>query len=248
MSRVIVVSCNYNGNKFVKKCVTSVFRQTLQPDFHYFIDDISSDGCLDYVYETKKELNIDYLNVVKNKQKKYKIRNLFELINSDLIQDDDIIINLDGDDWLFNEHVIKEIKETYDNKDIDYLYSNFVFSHNYYLGISKEISSDNWCPYRNSWITSHISTFKAKNFRNIKKENFLDSEGNWFKMGCDQAYILPILYNIKKEYKNYNKVGFLNKPLYVYNHLENPSKPRDGKLGRIAHDAVTVIRKRGYLQ
>ena len=248
MSRVIVVSCNYNGNKFVKKCLTSVFRQTLQPAFHYFIDDISSDGCLDYVYETKKELNIDYLNVVKNKQKKYKIRNLFELINSDLIQDDDIIINIDGDDWLFNEHVIKEIKETYDNEDIEYLYSNFVFSHNYYLGISNDIPDKNWCPYNCSWITSHISTFKAKNFKEIKKENFLDENGNWFKMGCDQAYILPILYNIKQKYKNYDKVKFLNKPMYVYNHVDNPSKPRDGTLGKIANDAVKVIRKRGFLQ
>ena len=247
MSRVIVVSCNYNGNKFVRNCIESVYNQTLQPDFHYFIDDISDDGCLEYAYDTKEKLNIDYLNIIENNEKKYKIRNLFELLNSDLIHDNDIIINLDGDDWLFDNSVIEQIKSEYDNNDIDYLYSNFVFSHNYYLGISNSIPDKNWCPYRCPWITSHISTFKASSFKEIKKENFLDEDGNWFRMGCDQAYILPILYNIKQKYNSYDKVKFLNKPMYVYNHIDNPSKPRDGTLGKIAHDSVTIIRKRGFL-
>jgi hypothetical protein len=115
------------------------------------------------------------------------------------------------------------------------------------LGCSKQIPDNDWNPYNDEWITSHLSTFRVKCFRTINPENFLDENGNWFEMGCDQAYILPIIYNSKQTHGSYEKVGFIDFPCYVYQHSENPLRKRDGKLGKKAHKAVTTIRNRGIV-
>ena len=128
------------------------------------------------------------------------------------------------------------------------MYSNFVFSHNLQPGISRRIPSDQWDPYNDNWITSHISTFKAAEFKKINYKNFVDNEGNWFKMGCDQAYVLPILENIKRTGSLTSDVYFNDEIMYIYHHTGNPSKPRDGTLGRIALDAVQTIRERRYVK
>jgi len=244
MENIVVVSCNYNGNIFVKNNILSVFNQTLKPKTHYFIDDLSTDGCYNIAEKTINDNSIDYIDLIKNKEKKYKIKNLYDLIH-DKVNDEDIIVIVDGDDWLLNEFVLEKIYNSYDKFKCDYLYSNFVYSHNGHLGICKEIPDKDWEPYESQWITSHISTFKAKKFKEISYKNFLDKSGKWFEMGCDQAYVLPILENIRNKGNLLKDVVFLNEPLYVYHHTGNPSKPRGGSLGIKAHNAVTTIRQRG---
>lgn len=246
MSNIVVLSCNYNGNIFVKNNIVSVFNQTLKPKKHYFIDDISTDGCDKLVDKTIKEYNIDNIEFIRNKQKKYKIKNLYNIIH-EKVDDDDIVVIVDGDDWLYNENVLLKINEAYRLNNCKYCYSNFIFSHNNKLGISRKINNKNWSPYKDAWITSHISTFKASEFKKIKKENFIDNNNKWFEMGCDQAYILPILENIRINGCLEKDVFFINEPLYVYHHTGNPSKPRDGSLGLKAHNAVSLIRKRGLI-
>ncbi len=70
-------------------------------------------------------------------------------------------------------------------------------------------------------------------------------------MGCDQAYVLPILHQIYRETGSYDTVKFIDEPLYVYQFTENPNKPRDNNDGGMrmdAHNSVTFIKQRGYLK
>ena len=70
-------------------------------------------------------------------------------------------------------------------------------------------------------------------------------------MGCDQAYVLPILKQILLEKEGINKIKFIDEPLYVYQFTENPNKPRnqnDGGMRLDAHDSVTFIKNRGYVK
>lgn len=247
MSDIVVISCNYNGNIFVKNNILSIFNQTLKPKKHYFIDDLSIDGCDLLAQKIIKENCIDNIDFIRNKQKKYKIKNLYDIIH-EKVDDDDIVIIVDGDDWLYNKNVLLNISEMYKKYNCTYLYSNFVFSHNNMLGICKKIPREDWNPYKNQWITSHISTFKAKSFKSINNRNFVDNENNWFEMGCDQAYILPILENIRRKGNLLKDVCFIDEPCYTYHHTGNPSKPRDGLLGLKAHKAVKLIRERGFYE
>ena len=227
MSNIVVISCNYNGDIFVRKNILSVFNQTYKPKKHYFIDDISTDGCVEIAKKTILYNKIDNIKLIENKEKFYKIRNLYNIIHNE-IDDNDIIVILDGDDWLVNNSVLEKINCIYKQNNCKYMYSNFVFSHNFHPGISRKIPSNLWNPYISRWITSHISTFKASEFKKINYKNFVDNNENWFEMGCDQAYVLPILENIRNNGKLSSDVFFTSDIMYVYNFIENPSKQRNG--------------------
>ena len=43
MNKIHVISAGRNAGKFITYCIDSVQRQTLQPDSHTVIDDISDD-------------------------------------------------------------------------------------------------------------------------------------------------------------------------------------------------------------
>lgn len=254
-----VISTSFNSNIFAINNILSVHKQKMQPSTHYYIDDVSTDNSVHILNEFKKtgeykKVVNDYnIKIVINEKRNYKIKNLFNLIkDKEIYDDDDIICILDGDDWLSNENALLEIYENYKSKDLDYLYTNWMYSHNGEIGISQKIPDNNWDPYKDKWITSAMSTFRVRSFREINEENFKNEFGEWFTMACDQAYVLPILSLSRERNGNYSKIGFVDKPHYIYQFLQNKNKPRNNqsgmKMAKDAHDASQVIRKRGLIK
>ena len=258
MNRIHVISTSFNSNKFALNNIISVASQSLIPKSHTYIDDMSNDNSVETLkgfMATESYLKIckKYdLKITINKERKFKIKNLFELLHDqNKFDDNDIICILDGDDWLSNGDALKEVHEAHLRENLDYLYTNWMYSHTGELGISRKIPNNEWCPYSSPWITSAMSTFRVSCFREIDESNFKDSSDKFFTMGCDQAYILPILEMSRRKNKGYSKVGFINKPHYIYQFLENENKPRHGtegnKIAVEAHNASIIIRKRGLL-
>jgi len=262
MSKLRVFSASYNSHKFSVNCIESVARQTVVPHEHFYIDDCSKDDTVDHIKENSERLfslidNRDYKASIKirgNKEgvyQKYKLLNLYEYVTE--CEPDDIICILDGDDWLSSEDALEKVLKAYEDPSIKYAYTNWLFSHNGEIGISKHIPSNNWNPYENPWVTSAMSTFKVSEFLKIPIANFLRWDYKWFRMGCDQAYILPILYQLWKENGNYDAVKFIDEPLYTYQFTENPNKLRNDKTEEStdmrvdAYNSVEFIKKRGYV-
>ena len=256
MGKLRVFSPSYNSHKFCVNCIDSVAAQTKVPDEHFFYDDASTDDTLEWLRRHTKRFqencNDRYkLKIVISDTRKWKLLNLYEYaIKCD---PEDVICVLDGDDWLSDSSALEKVWSEYQNPHVDYVYTNWKYSHNNELGISKEIPKDfsNWDPYKSDWITSALSTFRVRQFLNIPIENFMRWDYNWFTMGCDQAYVLPILHQIMREENGREKIKFINEPLYTYQFTENPNKPRnqnDGGMRMDAHNSVTFIRTRGYLK
>jgi len=257
--KIHIISTSYNSNIFAYNNINSVLNQTFLPASHTYIDDMSNDNSIEILEKIKKSKDFSLINekydfqFIINDNKKFKIKNMFDLINdSKKFKDEDIVCVLDGDDWLSSINVLKEVHNSYQDNLWDYLYTNWMYSHNKKVGISRKIPNKDWDPYEGAWLTSAMSTFKVKCFRSIHDKNFKDDRGNWFTMGCDQAYVLPILKMSQKKHGNYSKVGFINKPYYVYQFLENPNKSRDDSTGKKmandAYNAVTLIRNRGLIE
>jgi len=256
MSKLRVFSPSFNSHRFCISCIDSVASQSKLPDEHFFIDDSSSDDTRQWIakhYERMQNNSSNKydLNIVMNNTRKWKLLNLYEYaIKCD---PDDIICVLDGDDWLADSTALEKVWNEYQDKNVDYVYTNWKYSHTNEPGISKVIPEgfNEWDPYKSSWITSALSTFRVKQFLNIPIVNFLKWDYKWFTMGCDQAYVLPIIRQIMQEEDGYNKIKFIDEPLYVYQFTENPNKPRDqndGGMRMDAHNSVTFIRERGYIK
>jgi len=248
VSKLYVVSTGRNASKFVLNCVQSVKKQTLKPERHIVIDDMSDDDTRMYLDRVARfDKNVE---VIFNTERKYRLKNIWE--NSVNKDPEDLICIVDSDDWLANNDALKTIKDTYDqNPKYEYVYSKLKLSHGE-LGGSKPIPSDNWDPYKNIWITSHICTFKAKALQRIPISNFLDWDGNWFQIATDHAQILPMLYNLWKRDGDYSSVGFIDEVLYVYQFLENENKSRFDEEGQkraqFSIQCANFIKQRGYLE
>ena len=249
MSKLHVISPGRNAGNFILNCVESVERQTLKPDSHIIIDDISDDHTVEILKSCEKRN--DYLKIIYNTERNYRLKNIYD--HSISKNEEDIICVVDSDDWLATKNALAKIKQTYEaNNKLEYVYSNFRMSHENSPGLSRAIPSNDWDPYRDNWITSHMCTFKVKALKAIPTDNFLDQDGNWFRMGTDHACVLPIIYYLRQRDGDYSAVQHIEDILYVYHFHGNPSKPRTGPIGdKLAHDAWNnsqFIKQRGYIK
>ena len=260
--KIRVFSSSHNSHRYAVNCIESVARQSIVPYEHYFIDDCSKDDTHEHLnanserlfslIDDRYKITFKALKDTNNPEdRRYKLLNLYEYVTE--CDEDDVICVLDGDDWLANPDVLKKIKEAYEDPKTRYVYTNWIYSHNSELGISKKIPNSEWNPYESEWITSAMSTFKVKEFLKIPMSNFLRWDYKWFSMGCDQAYVLPMLWQIWQEEGNYDSVKFIDEPLYVYQFEENPHKLRKDKdkkstfMRTDAYNSVEFIRSRGYV-
>jgi len=257
MSKLKVFSPSFNSHRFAVNCIDSVASQTRLPDEHFYIDDCSTDDTLQWISKHHSRMmenasgkyNLQIAANQGQNSRKWKLLNLYEYVIK--CDPEDIICVLDGDDWLASSDVLEKIEREYNEYNAKYVYTNWKYSHNNQSGISAKIPATDWNPYTSPWITSAMSTFKAGEFQKIPIANFLRWDFRWFTMGCDQAYVLPILHQIQRESKSFDSVRFINEELYVYQFIENPNKPRnnnDGGMRMDAHDSVTYIKNRGYLK
>lgn len=246
-----VISTGRNSSKYVKNCIGSVQKQTFQPTRHILIDDVSDDDTrqhlMDYLYNPE----YDNLDIVFNQIRKYRLLNLYENIVDK--KPDDIICIVDSDDWLAHDKVLETIKSTYDdNPKLEYVYSNYKLA-NGTPGTSEAIPSNNWNPYNDTWITSHMCTIKAKALQRIPKSNFLDWDKKWFQIATDHALILPVISKLKHIHGDYSAIHFLNQAMYVHKFFGNSSKPRTGTTeasnrSELAVKCSTYIKQRGFIE
>ena len=116
---IVVVSCFWNAENYIEKCINSVKSQNFSDFKMFLIDDMSTDNTVEKIKNLIK--NDERFVLLLNEEKKFKLKNMNELIkNKVLINDEDIIVELDGDDWLHNSNVLNLINKKYtENKDKD---------------------------------------------------------------------------------------------------------------------------------
>lgn len=210
---IIVVTCFWNVEKYITKCIDSIKNQTIQDYKVFLIDDMSTDKTVDII---KNQIEGDSrFNLIINKVKKYKLKNLDDLLmDYDLISDDDIIIELDGDDWLYSNNVFEIITNKYNkNNNLWLTNGSFIYSDGRF-GFSAKINPETI--RKDVFTFSHLRTWKAHLWRKINEEDFLDENNEYFKSAADVAYCIPMA-----EIAGNKHYSFIHDILYVYND-ENP--------------------------
>jgi glycosyltransferase involved in cell wall biosynthesis len=246
-----VISCERNAGIFSIKCLKSIKNQTFQAKKHFYIDDCSDDGTQDHIKKLLSSENFKNVEFIENQNRLYKNENMHITINR--IEDDEgVVIIVDGDDWLHSVKALEIIANEYDkNSKLEYVYSNWMYSHNKEFGISKSIPNHEWDPYTNEWITSALTTFKVKTYKKIPESNFKDENKKFLKSAGVQACNLALLKYLKITYGNYDAVKYIDLPLYVYQRIEGNKNIRFGNEGKeyllLEKETNLYIRNRGFL-
>tara|TARA_R110001599_G_scaffold48399_2_gene139339 strand:- start:2245 stop:3762 length:1518 start_codon:yes stop_codon:yes gene_type:complete len=207
----------YNVEKWIKTCLRSIKAQSYKDFQCVVIDDLSTDNSVSVIKEEIKSDKRFFL--IENKEKKYALRNIYEGIKFLNPKEEDIIVTIDGDDWLANKDVFKTVNDYYNKNDCWLTYGSYVEYPTKKIGkFAKQIPNNviaNNMFREHEWCTSHLRTFKFHLWNKIATEDLLDSEGNFYKMTWDLAFMFPML-EMSRE-----KSSYMNDILYVYN-VGNP--------------------------
>lgn len=216
-NRFIIIVPFYNVEKWIKYNIRSIKKQKYTNFKCILIDDISTDDTVSIV--ESEIFNDDRFILIKNKEKKFALQNIVEAIDFADCSDEDIIVTLDGDDWLHSPSVFEYLNLFYQKKNCWITYGSYVEYPNKNVGkfakqIPNEVIFNN--TFRESpWTASHLRTFKFHLWNQIKRQDLLDSEGKFYRMTWDLAFMFPMLEMAGE------RSCYIDELLYVYN-VSNP--------------------------
>lgn len=212
-----IVTPFFNAEKYIRKSLSNSLSQSYDKFKIILINDGSSDNS-ENSYVDLLDKYSDKIIYIKNENR---MGAMFNHQNAILnyCDNDDIVVQVDGDDWLIDDGVLSYINDFYNEKKCMVMYGQSQY-------LSGRIG--NACPYIDKkefedkrlnfkFHVSHVRTFYAKLFFEIKNQDnnlscFKNSRGEWYKMTCDVAIMYPVM-----EICGYEKVKYNDKILYVYN-------------------------------
>ena len=210
---------SYNNEEFVEYNLASILNQTYENWEVRYIDDASTDNTLDKV---KSIVGSDpRFSLVKRQRNMGAAYNYFFELEDYLTNDEDIIIHLDGDDWLYDEYVLEKLLKFYEEKDVWMTYGKFYC----YDGTDQVIEANPQnTPYSDEthknksyrhdlWRASHLRTYKTFLFNSLDKlELYSNIDGKLFWHATDLAFQFAFLETCGKD-----KIGVVDFPTCIYN-------------------------------
>ena len=197
---IVVISPMWNAESYINRCIQSVAQQDYDNYRHIIIDDCSDDKSFETAraaIEALPDRIKDKFVLIKNDIKQYAIGNQLSAI-ARYTNPDDIVILLDGDDWLVNNPTIFHYYNDLYHQGYEFTYGSMwsvvdnipLIAQEYPLHVRQTKSYRqylfNWkIPY------THLRTCLGKYFRVLDVQKF-KIDGNWMKSGADN----PLFYEL----------------------------------------------------
>jgi len=232
------------------RCIDSVLMQTYKNFKILFVDDASGLTATQKSYIKNKLKG----HLVKfNKKRLYSLRNAYELLKGCPDNENAVVFNLDGDDWLPNGHSLEAVAKTYaskkaclltygeclvwDNGKLSDQPAHFILP-NANLAYPKSVITSGMYR-REPFYPFHPRTWKLWLFKKINKTDFLRPDGNWLQFAEDQAIFFPML---EMSGGNFQRI---DKPIYVHN-FEHKHSDLKANLFNLVKDELIIRIKPKY--
>lgn len=218
MNQFKVVVPSFNSINYIEKTLHSIEIQTYKNYQVCVIDDGST-------IKKQREIITDFCSrngwISQLHEKNYgALYGMVHAIPKFHCQDQDVIIVIDGDDWLAHENVFAKLNKIYEAND---LYLTWGQCEIYPPGptpmkyaqpipemvIKQKLFRD--IPF----VFWHPGTFKYYLWRHIKDEDLRDTNGEYFRIMKDKASLYPMLEMAG------DKIKFIDETFTIYN-IENP--------------------------
>ena len=210
------VVSSFNNEKNIKNNLLSIIYQNYKNWKIYYSNDASSDKTDEYFHKIVNDYDIqDKVHYTLNK--KNMKQSYCKYQNYHIIPDEDIVVILDGDDWLSQSDALNIFHDTYYNHDYLILYSGYkVFYQdkidNIVLGCEypKNIKEKGEYRKHKGWHFTHVKTGFAWLFKKIPLSYF-QYKNEWL----DRCTDLTEMYAVSELAKE--KVCHIKKTLCIYN-------------------------------
>lgn len=222
-NRFIVVVPVYNAEKYIEKCLRSILNQTYKNYELIVMNDASTDRTERLLKDFKnRNPQIHVFSSLENSGSplnSFKTAiDIFKSAPTDRpdINPEDILVTVDGDDYLYDNNVLDYLNFIYQDTNIWMTYGQYKPLSDTYSNFCKSIKDFRKYRREGAWCTSHLRTLKKKIWDKINVEDLKDENGNINKYAGDMSYMFPAL-----EICGPKHTKFIDRILYVYNDL-NP--------------------------
>lgn len=234
---IVVIIPSYNNSDWYLPNLRSVLEQNYKNFRVIYIDDHSNDGTGELVesyleiHDTEKRVTL-----IQNPERIGALENIYNAVWQ--CNPSEIIVTVDGDDWLPDGNVLQFLNQMYSDPDVWMTYGQYKLFPNEMTGGAEPIpecviSSNSFREY--PWVSTHLRTFYAGLFQKIKKDDFLHN-GAFFPVTWDLAFMFPMLEMAGTHSR------FVSTIVYVYN-IATPIS--DNKLHKaLIQELETEIRSR----
>ncbi len=194
----LVVVPTFNNEKYWRKNIDSILNQSYKNFRIVIIDDASTDDTYHQIDAYMKTHPMrDHVILHHNPVNLGQTANTKLAIYQYSKQDNEVVVTVDGDDWLLHNDVLKQLNRYYANKEVWLTYgSQLSFRRDAaatYFGepMSREIL-EKGTVREHRFVASHLRTFYVGLFKQIK-ENDLLLNGENPKVTGDQFFMIPMV-------------------------------------------------------
>ena len=206
---MIIVTTLYNAENYIPLCINSILGQSYKNFKCYITDDLSTDNSVSIVKNLIK--NDSRFFLIENQKKYYQGGNYDQVIrNNPNINDNDVIVEIDGDDWLSDSKVLQRVSDLYKDNNVWIANGSFRYSDGR-PGFAAP--PNNIGNIRNERFTAtHLRTWRAFLWREIDADYLKDDDGKYWEVAGDLSFMYPMIEMAGKE--NYRFMPEIN---YIYN-------------------------------
>lgn len=217
-NRYIFSICFRNQEAKIQRCIYSILKQNRALDFGIvLVDDCSVDASIEKIVEVLDGAGVDCC-VVSNKKRNFAARNFYNVVNLYTTNDESVIVEVDGDDFLHGTEVLDTLEKYYANGALKTNGSYKMFPDGQEFMNEADVIRNHECmdytqPWNldkcNAWL--HLRTSKRHLIRSVEINHFLDRNShNWLPDRHDAA-LQPRIIELAE-----GKVAFVKEVLYNY--------------------------------
>ncbi len=233
---LVVVITSYNNKNWYQRNLDSVFSQKYHNYRVIYIDDASPDGTGElveqYIQEKHQEERVVLL---RNTSWESQMANHYKAVHR--CDDNEIIVQLDGDDWFAHPHVLELVNTIYSTHTLDtwitygggvFWPSGEVFLKPESTGLIAQLKIKNNDLRSRPFLYGHLRTFYAWLFKKLKLEDLMITS-SFYPMtpGPDGAFMRPML-----EMAGWRHSYQIDQPVYIWNMLNPLSQIRINSAGQ----------------
>lgn len=216
-----IVVPTYNTEQWIERCLDSILNQNYKNFECVVINDASTDSTGVVIDNWLAKVNDSRFRVIHNEVNKkalYNIINGFNIMNSKA-DPESVLMAIDGDDFLSGSDSFTIVNRAYEKFDVLLTYGNHI--HHPTGGKSNceafpyEVIKDRSFRKFPRFVSSHLRTFKSKLWYAIKDEDLRNTNGMYYTVAWDVAFMMPMLEMAGERHI------FIPTVLYCYNRI-NP--------------------------
>jgi len=237
-TKFVFVVASYNNEQWYRRNLKSIFSQNYDNYRVIYIDDCSPDNTSELVEHYVKEMGKgEKVTLIRNTKRMKAMANIYKAVHT--CADDEVVVMLDGDDWLINEHVLETLNGVYADPQVWLTFGSFCLfpkGKGWAANIPQDVVNINAFRFFQP-APSHLRTFYAGLFKKIDKEDLCEN-GDFYEYTYDLAMMFPMIEMAAERFQ------FIAQVLYVYNDANSINDHKVGKIKQRQTDLRIRNKKR----